>query len=106
MQEHASANPGIHLEKTGGLDFFDVDGFALIQNCKVHGHSNLLAKSAHERKRDAGDVEIGLRVSAKAEDFETQAIAARFRLAAQVTALFEGSKDVARGAFGDAQFAA
>ena len=63
MQKHAPPHPGVHLKKSGGFHFFDVDGFALVQHRQVHGHSNLLAEHPHEGQRDVGDVQIGLRVS-------------------------------------------
>ena len=106
MQKHAPPHPGVHLEKSGGFYFFDVDRFALVQHRQVHGHSNLLAEHPHERQRDVGDVQIGLRVSAETEDLETEAVASRFRLAAQIAASFEGAQNVAGGTLGDGQFAA
>src|SRR6266568_8612519 len=106
MQKHAAAHPGVYLEKSRSFHFFDVNGFALIQHGEVHGHVNSFHKSAHERKSDAGDIEIGLGVAAEAENFQAEAITASFRIAAQITAALEGPKDVAGGTFGNGELAA
>src|SRR6267378_925727 len=106
MQKHAAADPGVDLEESGGFDFFDVHRFALVQHCQVHGHSNLFTKCPHEWQGKIGDVQVGLRVSAEAQDFEAKAVAPRFCFAPQVAASFEGAQNVAGGTFGDGQFAA
>jgi len=78
----------------------------LIQDREVHGHSNLFAEYPHKWKRDVGDVEVGLRVAAETQNFQAQTIPPGFRFASKIAAFFEGSKDVARGAFGYSEFAA
>jgi len=106
MQKHSPSHPRVHLEESGRFHFFDIDGFALIENREMHGHSNLLAEYAQERKCEISDVEIGLGIAAEAQDFQAQAVPSRFQFTPQVTAFLERSEDVARGTLGDSELAA
>src|SRR6266403_5456184 len=53
MQKHPPPHPGVYLEKSWRLDFLDVHGFALIQDCKMNGEVNLFYKRSHEGKATA-----------------------------------------------------
>src|SRR5262249_46856046 len=106
MQEHAPPHPGIHFEESQSFHFFDVNRLALIQHGKVHRQMDFLLQGAHEQESHISDIEVGLDVSAEAENFQTETIAPTFRITPQIAARLEGPKDITSGAFEDGELAA
>src|SRR5437016_8204111 len=106
MQKHAAAHPGVHSKKSWRFHLFDINGLALIKHRESHGHVHYSHQRAHERECHVGDIEIGLGVAAETENLQAEPVTAAFRFAAQVAAQLESSKNVAGGAFGNAQLAA
>src|SRR5208282_3189145 len=60
---------------------------------------------AHERQGHVRDVQIRLRVSAKAQNFQTKLVAAGFGFAAEISTALEGPQNVASRAFGNGELA-
>src|SRR5712664_784620 len=106
MQKHPPPHPGVYLEKSWRLDFLDVHGFALVQDCKMNGEVNLFYKRSHERQGYSGEIEISLGVTAETQNFQPEAVAGGFRIAPQITAPFQSAENVAGGTFWNSQFAA
>src|SRR5205807_4759769 len=85
---------------------FDINGLALIQHREMHGHVDFFHQRAHYFFKQKTAYEIGLGVAAETENLQAKPVTAAFRFAAQVAAPLESSKNVAGGAFGNAQLAA
>jgi len=90
-KKHPASHPGVHLEKSRRFHLFNVDGFALIQDREVHGHSNFLAEYPHKWKGATSAMSrLACASPPRLRIFKPRRYRPVFRFASKIAAFFRG----------------
>jgi len=106
MNAHAATDPGVHADESRGLYFLDVDGLGSIQNREMAGKAGLFHQVSHDGQRNLAHVDAAEGAATQAQNLQSNAVLAAWRLPIQVALGFERAQDVTGGTLWNLKLAA
>src|SRR5258708_29865598 len=99
LRRHASTNPDIHLDETGGFDSLDVNRVAVVQDREMRAQSGSLDNTAQMRNRDLAQRHALHRLAAETQHADAESMVAGFGVAAHIATRDQSTQQITRRAF-------